>query len=169
MNDVYLLRGFDSIRLRLSNFTDQQCPRVNATTCISPKALAGHPYAISHLSKTVTHSTYKSQHRRYSIRNLKRRLGLRPDLINRDALGELDERESGCEIDVKDAEIGDDPRNAGSAGEGECTLVQDLGASFLVDVFHGDDDFGLLRVRDEVHGAAEAFDFAGEHPCQGSC
>ena len=46
---------------------------------------------------------------------------------------------------------------------GETAVLEDLGVALLVDVFHGDDNFGLGWVGDEVHGAADAFDFAGQH------
>jgi hypothetical protein len=32
-------------------------------------------------------------------------------------------------------------------------------------VLHGHDDLRGSRVRNEIHGAAEALDLTGEHPC----
>lgn len=110
----------------------------------------------------------KSQHRPQRILDPKRRLRLRRHLIDRHPLRDLDERQPVREVDVEDAEVGDDARHARSPRQGELALFPDLGAARLVDVFHRDDDFGRVRVGDEVHGAAEAFDLAGEHPCGGA-
>ncbi len=58
-------------------------------------------------------------------------------------------------------QLRDDTTDTRFTREGELALFQDLRAAVLVGVFHRDDDFGLSWVGDEVHGATEAFDFAG--------
>ena len=54
-----------------------------------------------------------------------------------------------------------DAADARFARQWELALFQDLRSAFLIRVFHGDDDFCVGRVGNEVHGAAKAFDFAG--------
>lgn len=98
-----------------------------------------------------------------ALTNPKRRLRLTPNLINRHPLGMLDQCQALHTIALKHRQISNNRADALLACERECTLLEDLGVALLVDVFHGDDDFGLCGVGDEVHGAADAFDFAGEH------
>ena len=61
-------------------------------------------------------------------------------------------------------QFGDDSADAGASSERELALFQDLGVTLLVGMFHQGDDFCFLRVGHQIHGAAEALDFTGQHP-----
>lgn len=74
-------------------------------------------------------------------------------------LGIVEREERGTTYQLRD-----DATDARLTRERELALFQNLRSALLVGVFHGDDDLGVGRVGDEVHGAAEAFDFAGQHP-----
>lgn len=97
------------------------------------------------------------------LSNLERRLSLRLDLINRDALGVFPQCQTLNTVDIENGEICDDSRHALGPCERESALVEDLGVALLVDVLHCDDDLGLCGIGDEVHGAADALDFARKH------
>lgn len=68
------------------------------------------------------------------------------------------------EREKKAYQLSDDSADAGAACERKFALLQDLRVALLVGMFHQGDDFCLLRVRHEIHGAAEALDLAGQHP-----
>jgi hypothetical protein len=88
---------------------------------------------------------------------------LAADLVDGHALSSLGQGQTLGGADVKDGQIGDDLPDTAGTGQRESALRQNLGVSFLIGVFHGDDDLGLLGVGDEVHGAADALDLTGEH------
>lgn len=97
------------------------------------------------------------------LTNFERCLSLTPNLINRHAFRMLNQRQPLDAIALKHRQVRNNRADAFLTCERECALLEDLGVALLVDVFHGDDDFGLRGVGDKVHGAADAFDFAGEH------
>lgn len=93
----------------------------------------------------------------------KRRLRLRPNLLHTDTFCILLQRQPLYAVDVKHRQIRNNGRYALLARERETAVVENLGVTLFVHVFHGDDDFGLGRVGDEIHGAADALDFTREH------
>ena len=60
--------------------------------------------------------------------------------------------------------LGNDSGNAGRSSQGESALLHNLGVTLLIRVLHGDNNLGLGRVADEIHGTAETLDLAGKHP-----
>lgn len=66
-------------------------------------------------------------------------------------------------IAIKDSQIRNDSADTLLARQRESALVENLGVSLLIDVLHGDDDFRLCRIRDEIHCAADALYFSWEH------
>lgn len=81
--------------------------------------------------------TIHSQHRLQIISHLERSRSLAADLIDRDPVGELGQRQAFSRADVEDGQIGDDLPHAAGAGQGECAVGQNLGVALLVDVFLG--------------------------------
>src|SRR6185503_3721780 len=81
-------------------------------------------------------------------------LGLGLDLVDRDAVGELDQRDTALArlVDVEHAQLADHHVDDAAAGERQRALVQELRLTVLGDVLHGDDH--LLHAGDQVHGAA---------------
>lgn len=96
-------------------------------------------------------------------RNLKLRLSLTPHLLNANPLSNLLQRQSLDPIAIENRQIRNNRRHALLPRERERALLEDLGVALLVHVLHGDDDLGLRRVGDEIHGAPDTLDFAGEH------
>ena len=104
------------------------------------------------------------QHGLQVIGNLEGGLGLGLDLLDGDAVGNLNQSEAVGEVHVEDIEISDDAADTGRAGQRELALLDNLGVTLLVSVFHGHNDLGGGRVGNEVHGTTEALDFTGKHP-----
>jgi hypothetical protein len=121
--------------------------------------------------KSLTDKTRSSEERSQHLdihllqilRNLEWRFCLTPNLLDTDALRMLFECQTLRAIAIEYRQIRDDCAHTLLACERERALIQDLRIALFVNVFHCDDDFGLCGVGDEVHGAADAFDFAGKH------
>ena len=64
----------------------------------------------------------------------------------------------------KPYQLGDDPGHTGLSGQGESTLLHNLGVALLIRVLHGDHDLGRAGVADQVHSTTEALDLSGQHP-----
>jgi len=60
-------------------------------------------------------------------RDPERGVGLGRDLVDRDALGVLDQRQTGLGVDVEHGEFGDDAADAGAAGQGEYAFYRCCG------------------------------------------
>ncbi|USP74868.1 hypothetical protein yc1106_02142 [Curvularia clavata] len=92
------------------------------------------------------------------------------DLIYGNAIGEFDERQTLCEIDVKDTlvqqthQIRNNPAHTRLTRKRELALLENLGPALLICVLHGHDNLCLFRIRHEIHGASETFDFTRQHP-----
>ena len=68
-------------------------------------------------------------------------LGLGAQLVDGDALGDLDQSHARpMAIDLEDSQLGDDHVDHSLAGQRQFALVQDLGLAVLVQVIHGHDD-----------------------------
>ncbi|GCC44544.1 hypothetical protein chiPu_0028512, partial [Chiloscyllium punctatum] len=92
------------------------------------------------------------------------RLGLGLDLVERDAVGELDQRHAilAVLVDGEHREVGHDHVDHALAGQRQIALLEQLGA-VLRGMLHHDDD--ALDAGDEVHGATHALHhLAGDHP-----
>jgi hypothetical protein len=96
-------------------------------------------------------------------RNLKLRLSLTPHLLNANPLSNLLQRQPLDPIAIENRQIRNNRRHALLPRERKRALLEDLGVALLVHVLHGDDDLGLRRVGDEIHGAADALDLARQH------
>ena len=143
------------------------------------------PYIETWTSRSLLHNLQ-------TLGNLERRLGLRLDLVDRHALGVLDQRQTVGEVDLENSlngsrilsallsaqiqaretcrgqkewgeethQLRDNQTNTCLASQREQALLQDLRVPLFIRVLHRDDDLGLGRVGDEIHGAAEALDLA---------
>jgi hypothetical protein len=81
------------------------------------------------------------------------------DLINSNARCQLSQCQLALDaVDLEDAEVGDDGADAAGARQRQRAVLHDLADAVLVDVVGGDDDLGRVRVGDQVHGAAHAFE-----------
>lgn len=104
------------------------------------------------------------QHGLQVIGNLEGSLSLGLDLLDGDAVGDLDEGQTVGKVNIEDTEIGDDAADTGGTGQGEFTVLDNLGVTLLVGVFHGHDDLSGSGVGDKIHGTAKALNLTGEHP-----
>lgn len=100
------------------------------------------------------------------IGDLEGGIGLSLNLLDGDTVGDLNKSQAVGEVNVEDAEVSDDTADAGGASQRELAVLDNLGVTLLVGVFHGHDDLGGRWVGDQVHGTAEALDLTGEHPCE---
>lgn len=95
---------------------------------------------------------------------MERRFRLLLDLFNGHTLSMFYQSKPTSEVDIEHGKLGDDPRDTGLAGQRELALLENLRVPLLISVLHGDDHLGRLRIRHQIHGAAEALDLAGKHP-----
>lgn len=100
------------------------------------------------------------------IGDLEGSIGLSLDLLDSDTVGNLNKSQTVGEVNVENAEVSDDTADTGGSSQRELAVLDNLGVTLLVGVFHGHDDLGGGWVGDQVHGTAEALDLTGEHPCE---
>lgn len=88
------------------------------------------------------------QHGLQVIGDLEGGLGLSLDLLDGDTISDLNKSQAVGEVNVEDAEVGDDTADASRASQREFAVLDNLGVTLLVGVFHGHDDLGGRGVGD---------------------
>lgn len=134
---------------------------------INPDALATKPQMTKKIKNSRVHmqsihQTHQKNillHRLQLLSNVELSISLLLDLIHGDAGSQLGQSQlAGGAVDLEDAEVGDDGADDASAGQRQRAVLHDLADAVLVHVVGRDDDLGRVRVGDQVHGAAHAFE-----------
>lgn len=100
--------------------------------------------------------------------NLEGSASLLLDLLKTDTLSNLNQLQTTTvfagSVNIEDSEIGNNPANDRDTSQGELARLDNLGSAMLVGVCGDDNDLGLVRIGNKVHGAAHTLDkLAGNH------
>lgn len=100
--------------------------------------------------------------------NLEGSASLLLDLLKTDTLSNLNQLQTTTvfagSVNIEDSEIGNNPANDRDTSQGELARLDNLGSAMLVGVCGDDNDLGLVRIGNKVHGATHTLDkLAGNH------
>lgn len=98
------------------------------------------------------------------LRDLEWRLRLALNLLHRNTLRMLNQRQPIRKIHLKNRQLRNNQTHTRLARQRKYAVIQNLRIALLIRVFHCDDDFSFRGVGDEIHGSAETLDFSGEGP-----